>query len=59
MAEGRCRRIAFQVHLDYTFDRLRDPKLAQVYEILVPARERKIQGVMVSLIRKQERRKRH
>jgi repressor LexA len=29
------------------------------YPDLVPARELKIQGVMVSLIRKQERRKRH
>jgi repressor LexA len=29
------------------------------YPNLVPARELKIQGVMVSLIRKQERRKRH
>ena len=47
MAEGRSRRFAFQVHLDYTFDRLRDPKLAQVYEILVPARER-VLGTRVS-----------
>jgi len=29
------------------------------YPDLVPARELKIQGVMVSLVRKQERRKRH
>jgi len=29
------------------------------YPDLVPARKNKIQGVMVSLIRKQERRKRH
>jgi repressor LexA len=29
------------------------------YPDLVPARELKIQGVMVSLIRKQERRKKH
>ena len=29
------------------------------YPNLVPARELKIQGVMVSLVRKQERRKRH
>jgi repressor LexA len=29
------------------------------YPDLIPARELKIQGVMVSLVRKQERRKRH
>jgi repressor LexA len=29
------------------------------YPNLIPARELKIQGVMVSLVRKQERRKRH
>ena len=38
MAERRSTRLAYQVHLDYTFDRLRAPKLAQVYELLVPAR---------------------
>ena len=40
MAERRSTRPAFQVHLDYTFDRLRAPKLAQVYELLVPAQQR-------------------
>ena len=40
MAERRARRGALQVHLDYAFDRLRESKLAQAYEMLVPARER-------------------
>jgi hypothetical protein len=40
MADGRPRRFALQVHLDYTFDRLRAPKLAQVYELLVPLQQR-------------------
>jgi hypothetical protein len=40
MAERRPRRLAFQVQLDYTFDRLRAPKLAQAYELLVPAQQR-------------------
>jgi|SRR5271166_216865 len=40
MAERRPRRRTFQVHLDYTFDRLRGPKLAQVYELLVPTQQR-------------------
>ena len=38
---------------------LRDGNFPLVIVDLVPARELKIQGVMVSLIRKQERRKRH
>src|ERR1700690_3447988 len=40
MAEGRPRRLTLQVQLDYTFDRLRAPKLAQAYELLVPAQQR-------------------
>src|SRR5712692_1035636 len=40
MAERRPRRLTFQVHLDYTFDRLRGSKLAQVYELLVPTQQR-------------------
>ena len=40
MAERRSRRLALEVHLDYTFDRLRAPKLAQLYELLVPAQQR-------------------
>jgi hypothetical protein len=35
MAERSSRRLTFQVYLDYTFDRVRGPKLAQVYELLV------------------------
>src|SRR5262245_39770084 len=38
MAEGGARRL--QIHLDYAFDRLCAPKLAQVYELLVPAQQR-------------------
>ena len=37
---GVHRRGSLQVHLDYAFDRLRESKLAQAYDILVPARER-------------------
>jgi hypothetical protein len=40
MAERRAPRRSLQVHLDYAFDRLRESKLAQVYDILVPGRER-------------------
>src|SRR5215470_1543216 len=40
MGERRARRSSFEVHLAYAFDRLREWKLAQVYEILVPGRER-------------------
>ena len=40
MAERRARRGSLQVHFDYTFDRLRESKLAQAYDILVPGRER-------------------
>ena len=40
MAERRPRRPTFQVHLDYTFDRLRGPKLVHVYELLVPTQQR-------------------
>jgi hypothetical protein len=42
MAERRPRRLAFQVHLDYTFDRLRAQKLAQVDELLVPTQQRPV-----------------
>ena len=44
MAERRARRTALQVSLDYTFDRLLQSKLAQVYDIWVPGRERLIGG---------------
>src|SRR6516165_2360645 len=44
MAERRSRRRSFQVSLDYTFDRLLGPKLAQVYELLVPTRQRLVGG---------------
>jgi len=40
MGERRARRGSLEVHLDYAFDRLRESKLAQAYDILVPARER-------------------
>ena len=40
MAERRARRGSLQVYVDYTFDRLRELKLAQAYDILVPGRER-------------------
>src|SRR5260370_35222489 len=40
MAERRATRLTFQVHLGYTFDRLRGSKLAQVYELLVPTQQR-------------------
>ena len=33
------RRGALQVHLDCAFDRLRESKLAQIYDILAPGRE--------------------
>ena len=42
MAERRASRAAFEVYLDYTCDRLRESKLAQAYDILVPGRERLI-----------------
>src|ERR1700681_1749592 len=42
MAERRQRRAAPQVSFDYTFDRLLESKLAQVYAILVPGHERLI-----------------
>ena len=44
MAERRTRRAAPQVSFDYTFDRLLESKLAQVYAILVPGHERLIRG---------------
>src|SRR5260370_30580465 len=40
MADGRARRGTAQGHLDYAFDRLRESKLVQAYELLVPGRER-------------------
>src|ERR1700747_1218777 len=40
MAERRATRRSLEVRLDYAFDRLRESKLAQAYDILVPARER-------------------
>src|ERR1700680_1217446 len=44
MAERYTRRGLFQVRLDYAFDRLRESKLAQAYDILVPRRERPVGG---------------
>src|SRR5215469_3576498 len=44
MVERRPQRRGFQVHLDYRFDRLLGPKLAQVYELLVPTRQRLVGG---------------
>ena len=44
MAEWRKRRAALKVSFDYTFDRLLESKLAQVYAILAPGRERLIGG---------------
>src|SRR5271167_40941 len=40
MAERPARRRSLQVQLDYAFDRLRESKRAQAYDILVPGRER-------------------
>jgi len=40
MADRPPRRGSLQVHLDYAFDRLRESKLAQAYDLLVPERER-------------------
>lgn len=39
MADPRQNRGPFQIQVSYSFDRLLEPKLAQVYEILVPRRE--------------------
>src|SRR5271167_1998687 len=44
MAERRQRRAAPEVFFDYTFDRLLESKLSQVYAILVPGHERLIRG---------------
>ena len=44
MAEPRPQHGPLQVHVDYLFDRLHDSKLAQVYGILVPVRERPVGG---------------
>ena len=40
MAERRPRPRSLQINLDYTFDRLLGPKLALVYELLVPTQQR-------------------
>ena len=40
MAERRTKRGSLEVHLEYAFDRLREAKLAQAYDLLVPGRER-------------------
>src|SRR6516225_8691823 len=42
MAEPHRKSGFFQVQVSYWFDRLLEPKLAQVYEILVPCRERPV-----------------
>src|ERR1700693_4326886 len=44
MAEPRARSGLLQIHIDYAFDRLRESKLAQAYDILVPSRERPVGG---------------
>src|SRR6266851_1914999 len=44
MAEPRARSGELQIHVDYAFDRLRESKLAQAYDILVPRRERPVGG---------------
>jgi len=44
MAEPRARSGPLQIHVDYTFDRLLESKLAQAYDILVPSRERPVGG---------------
>ena len=36
MAERRARRGSLQVYFDYTFDRLRESKLAQAYDFWCP-----------------------
>jgi hypothetical protein len=38
MAEPRARSGPLQIYVDYAFDRLRESKLAQAYDILVPRR---------------------
>jgi len=45
MAEARSRSGPQKVHVDYVFDRLYESKLAQAYDILVPARERPLHSV--------------
>src|SRR5258706_10960798 len=42
MAERRTPRGPLQVQLDYAFDRLRADKIAHAYEMLVPARARRL-----------------
>src|SRR5229473_3985069 len=44
MAEPRARSGPLQIYVDYAFDRLRESKLAQAYDILVPRRERPVGG---------------
>jgi hypothetical protein len=44
MAEPRARSGPLQIHVDYAFDRLRESKLAEAYDILVPRRERPVGG---------------
>lgn len=44
MAERRVGRRLLQVHLDYVFDRLREYKLTQAYDILAPERQRIVAG---------------
>jgi len=46
MAEPHRKSSPFRIHISYSFDRLLEPKLAQVYDILVPCRERPV-GVRV------------
>jgi hypothetical protein len=42
MTERRPRRYSFRVERDYAFDRLLALKLEQVYELMVPTRQRLI-----------------
>src|SRR5262245_23966110 len=44
MAEPRLKSGSWQIHVSYSFDRLLESKLAQAYDILVPARERPVGG---------------
>src|SRR5689334_14915016 len=46
MAEPRLKRDSFQIHVSYSFDRLLESKLAQVYDILVPTREHPVGGCL-------------
>ena len=42
MAEPRSKSGLLEIHVDYVLDRLRESKLAQAYDLLVPARQRRV-----------------